>query len=183
MKNTTFELNGVIYTQEKYGYYYAQPVGGIKKRIKQAEYDKAWQENADLELAKRDEAKKARDEADDKAVNAPAKKTTKKARKSKDIAYTGNGITLTAKQVDFIHHIPDTCFYEQGLESTPWCDALADEIGGQFAGKPMTVGAMISTLREKGIIVVGVEKMNGKKAKYFAFTDMGKQVAKELGLH
>lgn len=183
MKNNEFRLNGVIYTQEKSGYCYAQPIGGIKKRIKKADYDKAWQENADLELAKQAEAKKAQDEADDEAVNAPAKKTTKKARKSKDIAYTGNGITLTAKQVDFIHHIPDTCFYEQGLDSTPWCDVLADEIGGQFEGKPMTVGAMISTLREKGIIVVGAEKMNGKKAKYFAFTDLGKVVAKELGLH
>lgn len=180
MKNNEFRLNGVIYTQEKSGYCYAQPIGGIKKRIKKADYDKAWQENADLELAKQAEAKKAQDEADDKAVNAPAKK---KARKSKDIAYTGNGVTLTAKQVDFIHHIPDTCFYEQGLESTPWCDVLTDEIGGQFAGKPMTVGAMISTLREKGIIVVGIERMNGKKAKYFAFTDLGKVVAKELGLH
>lgn len=184
MKNNEFRLNGVIYTQEKSGYCYAQPVGGIKKRIKKADYDKAWQENADLELAKQEEAKKAQAEADDKAVNAPAKK---KARKSKDVAYTHKDgtrvVTLTAKQVDFIHHIPDTCFYEQGLDSTPWCDVLADEIGGQFEGKPMTVGAMISTLREKGIIVVGAEKMNGKKAKYFAFTEFGKLVAKGLGLH
>lgn len=112
-----------------------------------------------------------------------AKKATKKPRKSKDIAYEGHGKTLTAKQVDFIKHIPDTCFYEAGLESTPWCDVLAEEIGGQFANKPMTVGAMISTLREKDLIYVGTEKVNGRKAKYFGFTEIGKAVAKELGLN
>lgn len=113
---------------------------------------------------------------------------SKKARKSKDIAYEyrvagGTSLTLTSKQVDFIHHIPDTCFYETGLDSTPWCDVLADEIGGQFAGKPMTVGAMISTLREKELIYVGVAKVNGRKAKFFGFTDLGKEIAKELGLN
>lgn len=108
---------------------------------------------------------------------------TKKTRRSKDIAYDGHGITLTAKQVDFIRHIPDTDFYEHGLESAPWCDVLADQIGGQFARKPMTVGAMISTLREKNVINVGMERMNGKKAKYFVFTELGKKVAQELGLN
>lgn len=125
-------------------------------------------------------------------IDIPRKKETKRAskpRKSKDVAFehtfkNGKVVTLTAKQVDFIKHIPDTCFYENGLESTMWCDVLADEIGGQFAGKPMTVGAMISTLREKDVISVGVDKdRNGRKAKFFAFTDMGKKVAEELGLN
>lgn len=185
MTNTTFRFDNTIYTQEKSGYCYAQPVGGIKKRISAKAFNEAWQKQADLE---QELAKQARDEADDKAVLGDQKKAkAKKARKSKDVAfsYCPNGtdvITLTAKQVDFIKHIPDTNFYENGLDSTPWCDILADEIGGQFAGKPMTVGAMISTLREKSLIRVGVDKVNGKRAKYFAFTDMGKQVATELGL-
>lgn len=222
MKNTTkieFRHEGVIYTTDKGGYYYAQPIGGIKKRISKDAFNKAytdyvnatvtdeeWQAQADAEKEQQEIAKQAKYaeeekavlEAEEKAQEQPTgeqpseKKTTpKKAkktpRKSKDIAYTycPNGtdtITLTTKQVDFIRHIPDTCFYEHGLDSTPWCDVLADEIGGQFAGKPMTVGAMISTLREKGIICVCIEKVNGKKAKYFVFTDVGKQVAKELGL-
>jgi uncharacterized membrane protein YheB (UPF0754 family) len=119
-------------------------------------------------------------------------KRASKPRKSKDIAFTTTvtledgkiaDVTLTAKQVDFIKHIPDTCFYEHGLESTMWVDVLADEISGQFAGKPMTVGAMISTLREKEVIYVAVDKVNGKKSKFFGFTDLGKLVAKELGLN
>lgn len=222
MKNTAkieFRHEGVIYTTDKGGYYYAQPIGGIKKRIAKDAFNKAytdyisatvtdeeWQAQADAEKEQQEIAKQAKYAEEEKAVlgakekaqeqptgeqpsekkTAP-KKAKKTPRKSKDIAYTHcpNGtdaITLTTKQVDFIKHIPDTCFYEHGLDSTPWCDVLADEIGGQFAGKPMTVGAMISTLREKGIIHVGVEKVNGKKAKFFAFTDIGRQIAKELGL-
>lgn len=110
------------------------------------------------------------------------KKAARKPRKSKDIAYEGHGITLTAKQVDFIHHLPDTCFWENGLDSAPWTDVLADEIGGQFEGKPMTTGAMISTICEKGLATRGKAKVNGKKATYMALTDLGKEVAKELGL-
>ena len=53
-------------------------------------------------------------------------KKPRKARKSKDIAYEGHGKTLTAKQVDFILHLSDTCFWEHGLESTPWIDVLCD---------------------------------------------------------
>ena len=214
----TFKHNDTYFTREKTGYHYGQPVGGIKKRISKKVFDAAyeeylnaeWQRKADEEKAKQEEAKKAQYEADEKAVlgaekatedkktgETPAKKdnakkATKKARKSKDIAYTYYDsddvetrkavLTLTAKQVDFIKHIPDTCFYEHGLESTPWCDVLAEEIGGQFAGKPMTVGAMISTLREKDLIYVGTEKVNGRKAKYFGFTEMGMAVAIDLGL-
>jgi hypothetical protein len=115
-------------------------------------------------------------------------KKMKKTRKSKDIAWAGNGInaphtvTLTTKQVDFIKHLPDTCFWEDGLDSTPWIDVLCDEIGGQFAGKPMTVGAMVSTLCEKGLAYRGKDRINGHKATYMGLTEMGKRVAKELGL-
>lgn len=146
----------------------------------------------DAEIREREERQRKSDEEAEAAVNEKPK--TKKIRRSKDIAFEGvfetgkgdsfkvNKITLTSKQVDFIKHIPDTCFYENGLESTMWCDVLADEIGGQFAGKPMTVGAMVSTLREKSLIYVSTDRINGRKAKFFGFTDLGKMVAKEMGL-
>ena len=218
IKAINFKYNNSYYYREKTGYHYGQPVGGIKKRISKKAFDAAyegylnakWQEEADAEKAKQEAAKQAQYENDEKAVlgaekatedkktgETPAKKdnakkATKKARKSKDIAYTYYDsddvetrkavLTLTAKQVDFIKHIPDTCFYEHGLESTPWCDVLAEEIGGQFAGKPMTVGAMISTLREKNLIYVSTDRINGRKCKYFGFTEMGMAVAMDLGL-
>lgn len=137
-------------------------------------------DSADL-YAKANELASSDKEAED-MVNGKKEQDAKKSRKraSKDIAYTGIGFTLTAKQVDFIRHIPDTCFYEHGLDSTVWCDVLADEIGGQFAGKPMTVGAMISTLREKSLLCVAKGEHSRK---YIEFTEVGKEVAKDLGLH
>lgn len=111
---------------------------------------------------------------------APKKK---RIRKSKDIAYEGHEVTLTAKQVDFIRHLPDTCFWERGLDSALWTDVLADEIGGQFAGKPMTTGAMISTICEKGLANRATDRVNGRKATFMVLTELGKKVAAELGLN
>ena len=110
----------------------------------------------------------------------PAK--TNKTRKPKNVAYEAEGVTLTAKQVDFIRHLPDTCFWEQGLDSCIWVDCLCDEIGGQFAGKPMTVGAMISTLCEKGLGRRMKAKVNGRISTSFELTELGKKVAAGLGL-
>lgn len=183
-------VDGIVYTNTRPGYYYKK-VDGKQTRIPKAEWEEVlgkWEQEAEAERKAREEKQaKADKEAEDK-VNGKTKKTAK-PRRSKDIAFATiivvdgaeKHITLTAKQVDFIRHIPDTSFYENGLESAPWCDVLADEIGGQFAGKPMTVGAMISTLREKKLIYVQIGD-NGKKAKYFGFTELGKKVAKELGL-
>lgn len=121
-----------------------------------------------------------------KAEEPKKEEKPKKKRRPKDIAFEmkvkdETVVTLTAKQVDFLHHVPDTCFFE-GAESGVWVDCLCDEIGGQFAGKPMTVGAMVSTLREKNIVTVGVERVNGHKAKFFEFTDLGKTVLRDLDI-
>lgn len=109
-------------------------------------------------------------------------KKARKARKPKDIAYEKGDLRLTSKQVDFIKHIPDTSFYEDGLDSVLWCDCLCDEIGGQFKGNPFLCGAMISTLREKGLVTVTRDTSREGKPKAMAFTEIGKKVAKELGL-
>ena len=122
---------------------------------------------------------------------APKAKKVRKPRKSKDIAYTyytddehTNALfTLTAKQVDFIRHLPDTMFWERGLESEIWVDCLCDDIQGQFAGKPMTVGAMISTLCEKGLGTRATSRRDGRKCTSFCLTEMGQAVAAEVGLH
>lgn len=112
----------------------------------------------------------------------PAPKKARKSRRqvAREFEVDGHKVTLTDKQVDFIEHLPDTCFWENGLDSTPWVDCLCDEIGGQFEGKPMTVGAMVSTLREKGLIYTGTDKINGKKSKFLALTEVGKIVAGEI---
>lgn len=118
----------------------------------------------------------------EKKAKEEAKKAVRKPRKSKDVAYEGHGVTLTAKQVDFIHHLPDTCFWEMGIDSVIWCDVLVDDIKGQFAEKPMTVGAMISTLCEKKLGFRLTQRREGRKCTSFSLTELGKEIAKELGL-
>lgn len=197
------EVNGIKYTQTRPGYYYKN-VDGKQTRIPKAEWEQAfdeytqtasdnaeqdaWQAEADAELEAREQKQADEDKAAEKTMNkqAKAKKTTKK---SKDIAFEGTfeyaneefHITLTAKQVRFIKRMPEDDFYEHGLDSALWIDVFCDTIADEF--NPMAVGAMVSTLREKKLIGVGVQKMNGKKCKYMAFTALGQMVAKELGLN
>lgn len=92
------------------------------------------------------------------------------------------GLTLTEKQVSFILHLPDTMFWGHGLESEIWVDCLCDDIKGQFQNKPMTVGAMISTLCEKGLGIRATSRRDGRKCTSFQLTPMGKVVAAEVGL-
>lgn len=202
-----FEIDGIIYEANDKGTYFYKSTGSvdkkgnpIMKRVSRAVYEQAFEEytqqaqdTADQWETEMDEAKAEAEakqaEADKQAEDNFNKKhtekkaTTKKAaKKSKDVAYRHQDITLTAKQVDFLREMSETSFYEHGVQSTLWCDVLVDEIGGQFAGKAMTVGAMISTLREKDLIFVAVEKVNGKKSKYFGFTELGQMVLEELEL-
>lgn len=194
--NKNFELNGVIYSSNEAGSYFYKTIRGQKMRISKKEYGTAeadyhlpnWNEVSEWE-AEANAEKEARENKQAKDAKAAERAVAKRVKKrsKKNVAFTftemdGTETTLTEKQVDFIKHVPDTCFYENGLDSTIWIDVLADEIGGQFANKPMTVGAMVSTLREKGIISVGEDRVNGKRCKFFEFTELGKILAGELGL-
>lgn len=208
----TFTTNNTTFTtNENETYFYAiwtENGKQMKKRIKKAEFEQAerealieeaqesidteatkeydqWAAEADAEYEARkaaEEAKNRQDEANYEAEISKPKKT-RKPRRSKDIAYEGNGLTLTAKQVDFMRHLPDTNFWEYGLDSCIWIDCLCDDIEGQFKDKPMTVGAMISTICEKGLGQRGRDESRKGKPATFALTELGKIIAAELGVH
>lgn len=187
MTNTndiTFEINGATYIRKANGYCYVSyeySESGKVHRIGKDEFEAKYSQFQMESAIEATEESVTTEETQQIAKEfAPKKKRT---RKSKDIAYDGNGVTLTAKQVDFIRHLPDTCFWENGLDSALWTDVLADEIGGQFAGKPMTTGAMISTLCEKGLGVRSKERVNNRTATAFKLTGLGKVIAAELGLN
>ena len=186
MANTneiTFEINGATYTRKANGYCYVSyeySESGKVHRIGVAEFEAKYTQFQMESAIEATEESQTTEETKQIAKELAPKKRT---RKSKDIADDGNGITLTAKQVDFIRHLPDTCFWENGLDSAPWTDVLADEIGGQFAGKPMTVGAMISTICEKGLANRATDRINGRKSTFMVLTELGKKVAAELGLN
>ena len=186
-----FTLNNIDYeilakNGKLTGYCY-KTENGKKTRISLAAFNEAQEEYIAQQNAKIAEEEET-------AVSAK-KKPTKRTRKSKDVAFSmhmtteadpeetdANLITLTAKQVDFMKHLPDTCFWENGLDSEVWVDCLCDDIDGQFKNKPMTVGAMISTLCEKGIGARSVSKVNGHKATTFKLTEIGKIIAAQLGI-
>lgn len=183
----------------------------MMKRIAKSVYEQAWDEfvkaseaewDAEAEIEARKDLQDEQDHETEanfngkkagytrkevnEAVEKAIKKEMRKPRRSKDVAFEMDTIegrvTLTAKQVDFIKHLPDTSFWENGIESTLWCDVLADEIGGQFADKPMTVGAMISTLREKGLVTVAKDTSRKGHPKAMQFTIIGEVIAEKLGL-
>lgn len=142
-----------------------------------------------------EEAKEDTEDTQNTEAPAPAsdaKKTPKKAKKNtrkKKVQVGGfefqEGeihLILTPKQVDFLKHLSDSPFWQNGVQSTLWIDDLCDEITGQFEGKPMTVGAMVSTLREKGILAVALGRLENKKAKYVELTDFGQRIATRIGI-
>lgn len=193
---TTFTLNGITYSiNEKGNRFYKTFENGQKVRIGEAEWLTAmdaynaecdshlpnWTEVNEWE-AEADAEKKAREKKQEKdaktAEEAVAKKIKKRAKKN--VAFEFEGTTLTEKQVKFLRLLPNDDFFENGLESTLWIDVLCDTLAGEF--NPMALGAMVSTLREKDLIYVAEERVNGRKCKYFGFTEDGKQVARELGL-
>ena len=194
----TFTLNnGNTYTQQDNGYCFAT-IDGKKTRCSTASFKMAYdqfvkeeneRQNATNEFtninALIEEAEESIKTEEAKEIAKEMAPKAKKTRKSKNVFHTSiavPGLTLTEKQVSFILHLPDTNFWENGLDSCIWVDILCDEIGGQFAGKPTTVGAMISTLCEKGLGTRGKDRVNGRKCTSFALTELGKKVAAEVGL-
>lgn len=187
---TVIEVEGVIYTQTRAGYYYKKTEDG-QKRIPKAEWEQAFDayvntvDGADEEWDSENEIviRKEIEEKKDKETEDNFNKKVSKPRRSKDVAFemdTIEGhITLTKKQVDFMKLLPTVTFWEDGIESTLWCDCIADDI----QWNPMSVGAMISTLREKKLITVGKDTSRKGHPKYMQFTVVGQVIAKKLGLN
>ena len=102
------------------------------------------------------------------------KRSTKK-RTSKDVAFQHDGITVTDKQLRFLKQLIDC---EGWFGASMWVEDIKEDIGGEFYCKPMTIGAMVSTLREKGIISVDTDlrdyESHTRKAKLLTLTESGR---------
>ena len=155
----TFTINNIAYEQRENGYCY-KTQNGKTVRIGKVEFAEA----------------KAQA---DKKVEKKAKKA-KKAKKNAAFVATVADVTLTQKQVDILNRSPAAEEFVQGAESTFYTDLYCDTVADIMNAR--VVGAIISTLREKNLIYIGQGKVNGKKCKYFGFTDLGKAIIKELGL-
>ena len=191
----TFTVNGITYESNEKGNRLYKTTdktdakgNHFKVRIGEHVFEQALDEyKAEQELLERERRQKESDKQAEDAVNgnkaSNGQKKASKPRKSKDIAMTvvsGTGFeyTITAKQVEFLKLLPTSNWWEDGVDSTIWCDCIAEDIDWN----PMSVGAMISTLREKGLVEVRRDMERKGKPKYMQLTVLGKEFADKLGL-
>lgn len=105
-------------------------------------------------------------------------------RRSRDVAFehAPSGVTLTARQCEFLQ-AASGCPCWAGGDGAIWTDALLDEMGVNG----MSFGAMVSTLREKGLLEVWAESREdgatgrSRKVKAVRLTDAGEQVLRAAG--
>lgn len=199
--NNTFKLGNVTYTMNDRSGYCYRTENGKTRRISKNEFNKTvkkYNEHTEDEMIERlveemeneEVARIQREMTDD--MTSIAKKVAKKVperipHKNKvqvgGMEFTEGGvdIILTPKQVQFIRLLPDTQHWNEGVDSTLWINVLCDELDDKMG--PMTIGAMVSTLREKHLLEVTVGSYDKKKAKAFRFTNTGKAVVfKVLGI-
>lgn len=114
----------------------------------------------------------------------PVTKTPKTPKAPKAPKPAADPYRLTDKQLFFLDNMRYDCFYEHGMESALWVDVLVDTFSDMAGGgmNPMTCGAMVSTLRERGILSVGYDKREKKTVKFITLTELGKEVMKYHGL-
>ena len=196
-----FTINGIGYNTNEKGNRFFKIEDGKTTRIGRAEYEAAFEqytnettndeelefdEDAAIREAKK-EMEEASDHAAEEAVNHPKKKSSRSLRKAaRRVEVDGVEIGLTEKHMVFLTNLPKCSFWDGGLDSSVWVFDVRDTLAmAGMAG--MTVGAMISTLREKGLlrVVLGeMESMNGRtrREKYVELTETGKKVVKALGI-
>lgn len=208
-KTITFTLsNGKTYTRKPSGYCFTSQDGKCT-RISSREFELSYikfdeeqgQKMHDLKEEEMDripeeEVEKMVSEAEESETTEEVKEIIKKvskktARKPRMVegsrtfsvetsATENKSVSLTPKQMDFICHLPDSDLWNNSTNSVLQVNVLCDEIGGQFEGKPMTVGAMISTLCEKKLGIRAKEKIGGRTVVTFKLTDAGKEIAEQL---
>lgn len=195
----TFEQGGSRWRRTRGGYCFRDG-----RRVPRAEFDEArgahYEELGRRLSAVADEAREAVPEARerDSRAEAPApapkadggaaegRKKAPRKRRPRDVAFecevSGRTVTLTSRQCEFLQAASACPCWAEG-DGTLWTDVLLDEMGVNG----MSFGAMVSTLREKGLIRVWAEAredgMTGRsrKVKAMALTDLGGRVVRAAG--
>lgn len=193
----TFEQGGSRWRRTRSGYCFRDG-----RRVSRAEFDEArgaHYEELGARLARvADEASGTASEArgDSAPAQVPdpapeagggsrgAREERPRKRRSRDVAFehAGSGVTLTARQCEFLRAASGCPCWAEG-DGTLWTDVLLDETG--MGG--MSFGAMVSTLREKGLVRVWAESREdgatgrSRKVKAIALTDLGGQVLRAAG--
>lgn len=190
-----FTVGSIGYNTNEKGDRFFKIEEGTVVRIGKAEYEAAFEqytndiEDVELEFDEdaaireaRKEMEEASDHAAEEAINHPKKNSRSLRKAARRVVVDGQEIGLTEKHVTFLKGLPKCSYWDHGLDSSVWVFALTDT-----GMAPMAVGAMVSTLREKGLLRVmlgEVENMNGRTRheKCIELTDAGKKVVEALGV-
>ena len=89
---------------------------------------------------------------------------------------------ITNLQKMFMNALTESTLWEDGTESVIWVPIYVTYMDDVHGLNPMQSGAMVSTLRSKGVITVGVDKHTEKKMKYFTLTELGKEIMVREGM-
>ena len=195
-----FTIDNIGYNTNEKGNRFFKIEDGKTTRIGRAAYEAAFEQytnetTADEELEFNEdaairEAKKEMEEAAgraaEEAVNRPKKKSSRSLRKAARRVVVGDQeIGLTEKHMVFLTNLPKCSFWDRGLDSSVWVFDVRDTLS-MVGMAGMTVGAMVSTLREKGLLVVAVGEVEvdgrTRRDKYVELTETGKKVAEALGI-
>ena len=108
-------------------------------------------------------------------------RSKRKARRSADVAFEHGGVTLTSRQADFMRAMA-----EESSQGSPECGWYVDLLIDSSGISPMSAGAMVSTLREKGVIRVSCERREdagrSRRVKVINLTDAGHEIWAAMGL-
>lgn len=196
-----FTINNIGYNTNEKGNYFFKIENEKAARIGRAEYEAAFEQytnetaddeelefNEDAAIREvKKEMEEASDHAAEEAVNRPKKKISRSLRNAAHrVEVDGQEIGLTEKHVMFFTSLPKCSFWDDGLDSSVWIFDVRETLA-QAGMMGMTVGAMISTLREKGLLRVmlgEVNSVNGRtrREKYMELTETGKKVVEALGV-
>lgn len=93
--------------------------------------------------------------------------------------FEGKRVILTPKQTEFMERLEENETWERGDPSKWFCgDNYAECLSDTMS--PMSVGAMITTLREKGVIRTEYARGDGRRVCKFQLTELGVLVYNRL---
>ena len=116
------------------------------------------------------------------ASAAGTTKNTSKRRKREESTLVTTGdvsTTLTPKQLEFMERLSENQDWpENGVDGSYVASYYAEELNDTM--NPMSVGAIITTLREKGLLATTKVSYGGIKTCKFRLTETGKKIYKAL---
>lgn len=139
-------------------------------------------EEQEKEQAAREAPREARENTSVAQKPPRTAKSTPRKRKqegSLSVALDGKSVLLTPKQLEFMERLSECPGWEQDKEKGEYvASQFAEELSDTM--NAMSVGAVVTTLREKGLLTTSKSRMGGVKCCMFKLTDVGVSVYQKL---